>query len=218
MKKQLFIYCAGGAGREIADIAERSNARRHDWASIRFVDDVIGRQGGEVIRFADFLALGIPADEAEFLIGNGEPAHRVTLSEKVKAEGYNMATLIDGTAVVAADAAIGAGTILYPGVCISPGVVIGENCLIYYHSNIAHDSAIGAHCVISIAASVSGHCTIGNACFIGAHCAVKEQVQVGERCILGMGCMLLQDAPASGVYAGAPARRMCENCSERVFK
>ena len=217
MKKHLFIYCAGGSGKEIHAIAERYNAKHFVWTSIRFVDDVVGKRDGEVIRFADFLALRIAAEESEFLIANGEPAHRITLMDKIRSNGYSLATLIDDATSVAPNAVIGAGTILYPGVHVSPNTVIGENCLIYYNSCIAHDCRVDEHCVISMLASISGHCIIGAACFLGAHVAIRDRVQVGEKCILGMGCMLLKDAQARGVYAGVPARRLRENIKERVF-
>ena len=217
-KKQLFIYCAGGAGREVRDIAERVNTAEGRWSSIRFIDDAVGGAGCDIIRFVDFLDMSYTPLQVEFLIGNGEPAHRERLRRKICSYGYDLTSLVDLSAIVSPEAAIAPGTILYPYVCVSAGAKIDKNCLIYYHTTIAHDSIIHEDCVFSIASSVAGYCEIGNCCFIGANSVVREKVTVDKNCILGAGSVLLHSVPENGVYAGIPAQYIRDNNNKRVFK
>ncbi len=215
--KDLYIYGAGGTGQEIYAIAERKNAGHSLWGGIHFVDDTVGGKEDGVLRYADFLALHRPADSVEFLIANGEPAYRRMLRRKLRSDGYDLATLVDDTAVVARGALVEPGAVIYPFVCVSPNAVIGRNSLLYYHVSVAHDSVIGTDSLLSMSACVSGHCVIAEACFLGASSMVRERVEMGEFCILGSCSALLDDAPDCGVYGGVPAKRLRENLAKRVF-
>lgn len=79
---RLFIYCAGGLGREIYDICNRFNLIKSNYKEINFIDDSLSARGSFFVngiraynknssRFKKILGTN-----DEFLIANGEPEIR----------------------------------------------------------------------------------------------------------------------------------------------
>jgi hypothetical protein len=97
----LFIYCAGGYGKEVIEVARRLNQVKHSWNAIHFLDDVCEepvRHDAQVFRFEDACA-AIERDGGEVVIASGEPAVRIMLRDKLEARGLRLGTLIDATAI-----------------------------------------------------------------------------------------------------------------------
>jgi hypothetical protein len=72
---QLLIYCAGGFGMEVMDIARRLNRVDGRWDEIPFLDDTFIEQrayGAEVFCLDDALSRFEPSG-MEVVIANGEP-------------------------------------------------------------------------------------------------------------------------------------------------
>ena len=84
---KLCIYCAGGLGKEVFDIADRINNIHSRWDEILFVDDTEGLGDncylGRLFKF-DKMLLEFKDDDLEFIIANGEPVVREKLYTKVK--------------------------------------------------------------------------------------------------------------------------------------
>ncbi|MCI1966659.1 MAG: NeuD/PglB/VioB family sugar acetyltransferase [Oscillospiraceae bacterium] len=217
--KKLFIYCAGGVGREVCDIADRLNSETAQWAEICFIDDTKELETfyeKRIFTYRNFKRLFSPQD-CEMVIANGEPLFRQMLYNKVKADNYQLANIIDCTSVVSATAHLDEGIVLYPFTFISSNVHVSPNTLIYNHSVVAHDSLIGSNTVLSIGVKIAGNCTISKNCFIGAGAVVRERVKVGEWSIVGMGSAICHSLPSDGIYMGNPAARKKENIDRKVF-
>ena len=157
-------------------------------------------------------------DEVEIAITNGEPTARKALYEKVRSDGYQLANVVDKTAIVSPSAQLGEGVIVYPFVMISSDSKIGDNVLIYCQTTVAHDSIIGEGSVLSIGVNVSGNCTISKYCFIGAGATIREKIEIGEWNIIAMSSGVCKSASQNGIYMGNPAKRVKENTTRRVFK
>lgn len=218
--KKLFLYGAGSVGREVFDIADRINTSESRWGEIAFIDDTQETgifQGKRVFQYCDFVKLFSP-DEVEIAITNGEPIARKALYEKVRSDGYQLANVVDKTAIVSPSAQLGEGVIVYPFVMISSDSKIGDNVLIYCQTTVAHDSIIGEGSVLSIGVIVSGNCTISKYCFIGAGATIREKIEIGEWNIIAMSSGVCKSVSQNGIYMGNPAKRVKENTTRRVFK
>ncbi|KLU64358.1 UDP-N-acetylbacillosamine N-acetyltransferase [Desulfosporosinus acididurans] len=217
--KKLFIYCAGGVGREVCDIAERINTQSPKWEEICFIDDTINADsfyGKKLFSYNNFQKIFSP-ESAIIVIANGEPASRETLSSKVISDGYRLASVIDYSAVISPSARLGKGIIIYPFVCVSSNVQINNNTLIYNHSTVAHNSVIGNNTVLSIGATIAGNCSVSDNCFIGAGAVIRENVQIGSWSIIAMGSVVSHSLPPNGIYMGNPAKMKKENINRKVF-
>lgn len=55
-----------------------------------------------------------------------------------------------------------------------------------------------------------GKIKIGKNCAVGVNCVILSDVQVGNNCILGANSVLSESMPDNTVYAGNPAKYVCE--------
>jgi sugar O-acyltransferase (sialic acid O-acetyltransferase NeuD family) len=216
---RLFIYCAGGIGRETHDIAIKANYQSPQWSEICFIDDLMdARQFYRIRQFTyeQFKNTFHPA-ECRVVIANGEPRGRRILADKMRGDGYALGSVVDPTARISPSARLGEGIILFPYTYISSCAVIGDNVLVSIGSAIGHDSVIGENAVVSTLVSISGNCSIGSGCYIGTQSCIKEKVSIGENTIIGMGSCVFRDVGANMIALGNPAREARANIDQKVF-
>ncbi|MBE6096542.1 MAG: acetyltransferase [Schwartzia succinivorans] len=207
----LAIYCAGGLGKELIDLA-RSVSR---WDDIFFVDDITEESehaGAKVYRFDEISHF----NDVEFIIANGEPLVRETLYKKIKAAGYSLATIYGSGCCVLPGAQIGEGCILTDCI-VSADVVIKPNVLIQTKAAIGHDAVIGENSIISAFCFIGGFTQIGKNVYMGPGALAKDRIRVGESAIISLGAVLHRNVKNKAIMVGNPAKRMGENTKGSVF-
>jgi len=216
----LYIYCAGGFGKEIMDVARRKNNATQQWNNIKFVDDAIAddaKYGAQVMRFDQVISHnGI--DQAEFLIAAGEPAVRNKIRVKLEQAKAKLGRLVDISTVVADTANISDGVVITPLCSISSDAVLARNSCVNTMSIIGHDVFIGENSVISSMVNMGGACIVGRDSYIGMGALIKEGVKIGSNSIVGMGSVVYNDIPDGVIALGNPARVMRNNDNQKVFK
>lgn len=219
-KMNLYIYCAGGFGKEIMDVARRKNESTGQWGCIKFVDDVLDddtKYGSEVIKLDKLMTCG-GLDQAEFLIAAGEPSVRSNIRERLKQVSAKLGQLVDVSTVVADTAHISDGVIITPLCSISSDAVLARNSCVNTMSIIGHDVFIGENSVISSMVNMGGACIVGENSYIGMGALIKEGVKIGSNAIVGMGSVVYNDIPGGVIALGNPARVMRKNTEQKVFK
>lgn len=208
----LAIYCAGGLGRELIELA-RSVSR---WEAIFFVDDVVEQReiaSASVFRFDEIENY---RGNIEFVIANGEPEAREKLYQKIKAAGYPMATIIGSGCGISPDAEIGEGCIIYDSV-ISTNVKIKENTLINMNVIIGHDTVVAEHCVLSANCFAGGITRIGRKVYIAPGALIKDRINISDSAIISLGAVVLRHVREKAIMVGNPARRIGYNTLGKVF-
>ena len=216
---RLFIYCAGGIGRETYDIAIKADSQGSQWSEICFIDDLMGKgqfYGTRQFTYEQFKKTFHPA-ECRVVIANGEPRCRRILADKVRADEYTLASVVDPIAQISPSSKFGDGAIIFPNTYISSCAALGNNVLISVGSAIGHDTFIGDNTVVSTLVSVSGNCSIGSGCYIGTKSCIKEKVRIGDNTIIGMGSCVFRDVGAGMIALGNPARESRANIDQKVF-
>lgn len=216
---RLFIYCAGGIGRETYDIAARHCAGSSQWSEICFIDDFVKTTefySARLFTYENFKRENSPS-ECRLVIAHGEPEVRKVLAEKARNDKYLLESVIDSTARVSHTARLGQGVILFPYTYISSNAVIGDNVLISIGTAVGHDAVIGDNAVVSTLVSVSGDCSIGSGCYIGTTACIKEKVTIGNNTIIGMGSCVFSDVGAEKIALGNPVRELRANVHHKVF-
>ena len=218
---KLFIYCAGGFGREVYDVAKRSNQAVPQWESIAFIDDFIAH---DVVDFYGTKACKLQyvlqhhaLDAFEVVIANGEPAHRQSIDERLQQHGITLGQVRDTTAVFSDTAVLGPGLIVTPYCSVSSQAVIGRNVAINTKSIVGHDIVLGDHVVVSSMVNIGGGCTVGANSYIGMGAQIKEGLRIGADVIIGMGSVVYSDIPDGVIALGNPARAVRANTDKRVF-
>jgi sugar O-acyltransferase (sialic acid O-acetyltransferase NeuD family) len=219
-KPSLFIYCAGGYGKEVMDSASRLNAIRRFWHEIVFIDDICkedSRYGAQVLDFSqacDMLAeIG-----GEVIIANGEPAARAALRSKLEEKKIRLGNLVDSSAIIVPTATLASGVIVAQFCSISSDVVLGTNVSVNQMSIVGHDVVVGENSVISSMVNIGGKSVIGKNSYIGMGSLIKEGTRIGDGVIVGMGSVVFSDLPDNVIALGNPARPMRPNVEQKVFK
>jgi len=218
---KIFIYCAGGFGKEVFDTAKRINKSQDKWDEILFIDD-------DPSLGADFYGSKIFAFDAvldrhhlssfEVSIANGEPTVRKKIYDKVVARGVKLATIVDDTAIISDTAAMAEGVVVTAYCSVSSSAVVANNVALNTKAIVGHDVTLGEHCVVSSLVNLGGACSVGENSYIGMGVQIKEGVKIGKDVIVGMGSVVYNDIPDEVIALGNPARPMRNNVDKRVFK
>jgi sugar O-acyltransferase (sialic acid O-acetyltransferase NeuD family) len=216
----LYIYCAGGFGKEVKDIAQRRLETGRRWSKLVFVDDVLSVDqiyGCSVKTLAN-LVDSDSISSGEFVVANGEPAVRDRLYRRLENLGAKLSQVIDGSTLVSPTSSIEPGVIVAPLCSISSNAHLMLNSSINTMSIIGHDVTIGRHSVISSMVNLGGACSVGGCSYVGMGTLVKEGVNIGSNSIIGMGSVVYTDIPDGVIALGNPARVARRNVDQKVFK
>jgi len=216
----LYIYCAGGFGKEVKDIAQRQLEAGKFWKQLVFVDDVLSVDqiyGCSVTTLAHLVNRDL-VSAGEFVIANGEPAVRERIHRKLEELDARLAQVVDDSTLVSPTSSIEPGVIVAPLCSISSHAQLMRNSSINTLSIIGHDVSIGRHSVISSMVNMGGACTVGECSYVGMGALVKEGVNIGSNTIIGMGSVVYDDIPDGVIALGNPARVARGNVDQKVFK
>ena len=108
----------------------------------------------------------------------------------------------------------------------SPGMIMGNNCLIGGHCLIAasarignnviidsgciiaHDTTIEDHCFLGAGVVMGGGVTLQPYCFVGLNSTIRNKITIARECVIGAGSVILQDTRPREVYMARQAELM----------
>lgn len=218
---RLFIYCAGGFGREVVDSVRRLNKSRQLWEEVCFIDDnpEVGPSHYDAAVYTlDAVRERFDMDECEIAIANGEPLFRKAIYEKVVAHDMRLATVVDETAIISDTARMGQSVIVTPFCTVSSTADVGNNVVLNNRAIVGHDVALGEHCVVSSLVNIGGASSVGEGSYLGMGVQIKEGTSIGKDVIVGMGSVVYSDIPDGVIALGNPARPMKKNTDKIVFR
>ncbi len=217
--KSLFVYCAGGFGKEVIDIARRVVSAHGTWNDLYFIDDCVSVDSIYGVRIFRLEAAvdWLSENSGEVVIASGEPEIRKLLRAKLEASGISMGTLVDNTALFSDSVRIASGVVVAPFCSISSNASLGKNSSVNSMSIVGHDVSVGENSVISSMVNLGGNTKIGSETYIGMGALIKERVTVGDGTIIGMGSVVYNDIPDNVIALGNPARAMRPNTEKKVF-
>ncbi len=214
---KLAVYCAGGFGREIYDLAQRINHIENRWKDIVFIDNYKSECFFEDVGLFAMKDLPYKPGEIEIIIANGEPAEREIIYKELQEYGYEITTLVDPLAVISPNAHIGKGSIVIGYTMVNSFATIGENVVLQSHCVIGHDVCVGNHCVLSSGFMPSGKTKIGERVFLGLNTCTIDGVEIGDDAVIGMGAVVHRNVEPNMIVMGNPARPIRKNEDKKVF-
>lgn len=192
----------------VADIVRRLR----DYEIVGFVDDLDPSRRGTEFCGVPVLGGGEQLSETwkrgvrHLLVAVGDNQARLRLAERARSEGFEFATAVHPSAVVAADVTVGAGTVIAAGVAVNPGTRIGQNAIINTGAIVDHECTIedGAH--IGPGARLGGSVHVGRGAWIGIGATLIDRILVGAAAMVGAGALVLDNVPGGTLAYGVPAQ------------
>jgi sugar O-acyltransferase (sialic acid O-acetyltransferase NeuD family) len=205
MRKPLYIYGAGGFGREVLSMVRALEL----WEVKGFLDDGIER--GNIVHGIDIIGgmaevEKLPENSAiVFAIGN--PLVKKKLSDQINT-GIHFPVLIHPSAIIqdVASVLIGPGSIIAAGTILTTNITIGPHVLVNLNVTIGHDTSIGSYSSIMPGVNIAGEVTIGDAVLLGSGSNIMNRVSIGHFAKVGMGAVVLKDVESRSTVVGVPAR------------
>ena len=203
---EFIIIGAGGHGRELLEIVERSG-----WGSqcLGFADDAPSPVNQSKLEHLGYPLLGsvewAAQSDLQCLLGIGDSATRRRLISQLGGADRAL-TVIDPSAWISPSAQLGAGVVCCQNVVVTTSATIGENSLLNVGVTVQHDTVIGADCTLSPGVFVNGDVQIGSGVFVGTGAIIARGVSVADGAIIGAGATVLSDVSENSFVAGTPAR------------
>ena len=196
MSDRLIIFGAGGHGRVVADCARLMER----WADIFVFDDGLGAG----YSFDDLLSAD--AGTCSAFVAIGRNAVREGLQTRLQDRGFTLPIIRHPSAIVAGDAAIGAGTLLAAGSIVNPGAVVGQGCIINTAASIDHDCRLADFVHVAPGARLAGTVVVGARSWIGLAAAVIENLSLGADVTVAAGAVVIDNVEDRRTMMGVPAK------------
>lgn len=205
--RDLIIYGAGGAGRELADDLSYD----HIWNVIGFVDDDIDKIG----TFVDGVAVLGGFDWLRQYEGNlafcmvSDPVKKESMIRHIKENcpGILFPLILNEKSQISKYAIFGEGCIVaQPFNHLVPGVCAGKHVWINSYCGIGHNVRIGDYSTLYSNINLGGESRIGTHCLIGSGVTVKPSVVIGNNVTVGGGAVVVKDVPDGVTVVGNPAK------------
>lgn len=150
-----------------------------------------------------------PVDAVRLVNGVGSVRvnlRRRQLFEHFKNQGYQFASIVHPSAIMAVDVVCFEGAQIMAGAVVQTGSRIGMNTLINTGCIVDHDCHIGNHTHISPGVTLSGGVRVGENAHVGTGATVIQGVQIGCNCLVAAGAVVIRDVPDGATVAGVPAK------------
>lgn len=200
MHKEVIIIGAGGHGKVVADIVEKSGDKVCGFLDDGACGEVFGYKvlGGteELNKYIDkefFIAIGNNAIRKKIATANPE---------------LKFYTAIHPAAIISRGVEIGEGTCVMAGSVINADAKIGKHAIINSGAVVEHDNVLADFVHISPRAVLCGTVRVGECTHIGAGVSVKNNISITSDTVVGAGAVVVKDIGFSGTYCGVPAKMM----------
>lgn len=208
--KKLYIFGAGGFGREVAWLAEQS------WGSqveIEFLVDIPGSPSRAVNGHSIRLITEITLDSsARVVIAVGDPSARRRIASLCEATGLQEAVVVHPRAEISKSVELDLGTIICAGVILTTNIRVGRHVHINLDCTVGHDAVVGDFATLSPGVHVSGHVHIGQGAFIGTGANIingtgDAPLVIGDEAVIAAGACVTKSVDHRTMVAGVPATR-----------
>jgi sugar O-acyltransferase (sialic acid O-acetyltransferase NeuD family) len=123
---------------------------------------------------------------------------------EAKAKGYQLINYISSRATTWPGLVLGDNCLIFENCICQPFSEIGSSVIIRSGCVIGHHSVIKDHCFLGACAVVLGCVVVEPYCFIGANATIRNGITIAKECVIGAGALILKDTKEKGIYKGIP--------------
>ncbi|KQS25492.1 acetyltransferase [Dyadobacter sp. Leaf189] len=143
--------------------------------------------------------------ESLLLVAIGNNYARRAVAENVQ---HQFGKLIHKSALVGADANLGAGSMVFHRAIIQTEAQVGKHVIVNTGAIIEHECRLSDFVHVAPRATLCGNVRVGENTLLGAGCIVLPGISIGKNCIIGAGSVVTRNVPDSTTVAGNPARKL----------
>lgn len=133
-------------------------------------------------------------------------SNRRRLFERFAEMGYAFPLVAHASAVIASDAALGAGAQIMAGAIVQPGVRIGRNVLVNTRAVVEHDCVVEDHVHLAPGSVLCFGVKVGQEVHVGAGAIVLPQVKLGSGSVVAAGAVVACDLEPNSFIDRSVAR------------
>ena len=209
LKKGMLIIGAKGFAKELLETVCQINPDE----PVAFYDDVSDDPPDSlfdrypIITNLEDAEKYLTREGGKFALGVGKPVLRLQLTEKFKAIGGELMSVISPLARIGKwGNSVGTGTNVLTNAVIESNNQIGAGNLIHVKALVSHDVKIGNFCEISPGANILGGVSIGDLCSVGTGACILPRIKIGTNVVIGAGAVVTKDIPDNTLAVGVPAK------------
>lgn len=140
------------------------------------------------------------------VIAIGNCKIRFDESNRARAAGANLTTIIHPTATLSAFAKVEPGTVVLAGAIINIDAYIGFASIVNVGATVDHDCVLGDGVHVAPGANLSGNVNVGLCAWIGVGSAIRQGITIGSHTTIGAGAVVVNDVPDNTTVVGNPAK------------
>jgi len=206
--KKLFIYGAGGMGREIFELVNIVNRTEKKWDVMGYVDDGktgITTEGDKIYGGFEYLkSLNEPFD---VVIGIADTKIKKLLVEKLcEINHVGFPTIIHPFSNVSEKCKIDRGCIVTYSCTVATNAQLEEFVFMNIGSKVGHDTVIGKYSTLMPAVNISGCCSAGEGVLFGTNSSVIPGKKIDDNAVVGAGSVIFRNVPEKVTVLGNPGK------------
>ncbi|KAF1695300.1 acetyltransferase [Pseudoxanthomonas koreensis] len=207
---RLYIFGAGGFGREVAWLAEQCWGDR---VEVFFLVDqrayLTPPVNGVQVQLVDEVTA---REEDRFVVALGDPGLRRKATLTCQEAGLQPTCLVHPRAEISARVVLSQGSIVCGGSILTTDIVVGAHVHVNLACTIGHDVQIGDYTTLSPGVHVSGNVEIGEDVFIGTGANIINgsagaPLVIGRGAVIAAGACVTRPVEPGALVAGVPAVR-----------
>lgn len=208
MSAPLYVFGAGGHGREIAWLARETLGEDAD--IVFAVDDqyVSGPVHGHPVRPLSEVTGG----GATYVVAVGDPALRERAAAACEHAGLTPTTLVHPRVERSASVTLGPGSVVCAGSVLTVDITFGRHVHVNVGCTISHDVVLEDYVTLSPGVHVAGHVTLERGAFVGIGATIvngssTERLVIGAGAVVAAGACVTAGVEPGALVAGVPAVR-----------
>ena len=208
--RRLFVFGAGGFGREVAWLAEQIHGSALE---VLFLVDDAAYVSAPVNGLRVRLVEEITAEEGDgFVVAVGDPILRRRAAELCLKRGLRPVILVHPKAEHSRYIELKGGSIICAGNILTTNIKLGFHVHVNLDCTIGHDVEIGDFATLSPGVHVSGNVKIGENVFIGTGATIingstSVPLVIENSAVIAAGACVTKPVEAGALVAGVPAIR-----------
>jgi acetyltransferase EpsM len=206
---KVFIFGAGGLGREVLNVLRASAAAGQTVICQGFIVEPEFTTEPVVHGLPVHRELSVLCHDPEIrvVVAIGNPASRRAAVQKIeRIAGSCFISAIHPAAAIGMEVHMDTGVMVLGPASITTGVSMGRHVLINPLVNISHDCKLADYATLGPGVALAGGVEVGEGAELGTGADVIPHTMVGAWSVVGAGAAVIRAVAANTTVVGVPAR------------